>query len=235
MLTIATWLWGTKFSADDVAKLVGGLRRNLRRPFRFLLIADRPFSHARDYRYVDSMIFSVAEIPPEDRYLLERPGCLARLRMFDPVWQQAVQIDDRLVCVDLDTVITGELDPLFARVEPFVIMQGGNAANPCPYNGALMMLRRGCNPHVWREFSIDAVAKTPFFEFPDDQGWLAAKLPGAAGWKCGSESGVYVFRKPGWPESTNELPAGARLVTFNGRRQPAGFAQLPWVEKHWRP
>jgi hypothetical protein len=148
---------------------------------------------------------------------------------------------DRIVNIDLDTVITGEIDPLFDRPEPFVILQGGNASNPNPYGGALIMLRAGAHPEVWTDFSVEAASRVPYFEFPDDQGWIWHKLPNAAGWKCGAGSQVFVFRKPGWPGWANKrdshpndaLPKGARLVTFSGGRSPEKFKHLDWVKNNW--
>jgi hypothetical protein len=136
------------------------------------------------------------------------------------------------VCIDLDTVITGPLDGLFDRPENFIILQGANASNPCPFNGSLMMLRAGARPDVWRDFSLKAAGSVPFFEFPDDQGWLWHKIPDAAGWKAGSESGVYAFQKPGWPKD-DRLPADAKIVAFPGWRDPSKFANEPWVRQHW--
>lgn len=145
---------------------------------------------------------------------------------------------DRIVQIDVDTIITGSLDSLFDRDDDFVIMQGGNASNPCPYNGAMWMQRAYTNEHIYSDFSLTAAAKIPYDSFPDDQGWFAHKLPNAAGWKCGRDTGVYVFRKPGWPSFVDasigdDLPRGARLVTFSGRRTPEGFKHLDWVKRHW--
>lgn len=215
MLTVLAWQWGDKFAPEDVARLERGLRRHIEAPFRFLLVTG------------DSIW---------DRELTERKGCFARLRMFDPKWQQAHGINpgDRIVQIDLDTVITGALDPLFDRPEPFVVMQGANAFNPCPMNGALQMLRAGAHPEVWSDFSFEAAAKTAHYEFPDDQGWLWAKLPNAAGWKVGPEHGIYVYQKRGWPggKSNSELPDGARLVTFINKH-PSDVANLDWVKANW--
>lgn len=229
MLTVLTWLWGTKFALADVAKLIGGVKRNLKQPYRFVLVTD-------DIRRDGIEDLGVDLVPIiRDRYLLELRGCFARLRMFDPAWQKIAGVDDKLVCIDLDTVITGPLDPLFDRPEPFVIMAGGNASNPCRFNGALMMLRAGAHPDIWGEFSVDAAGKLPFYEFPDDQGWLWAKLPDAAVWTCGTETGVFVFLKPGWPETRSlNLPPGARLVTFSGSRNPEKFKHLGWIKNNWR-
>jgi hypothetical protein len=153
--------------------------------------------------------------------------------MFDPEWQARHGLTGRIVSIDLDAVITGPLDPLFDRPEPFVILHGGNAANPCPFNGSMFMLRAGAHPDVWRDFSLTRAEEAPRHEFPDDQGWLAYRLPKAAGWTIGEVSGVYCFHKPGWP-SGDALPAGARLVAFPGRRDPSQFTHLEWVKENWR-
>lgn len=238
-LVICTWLWGNKYSLNDVAKLHGGVRRNLRQPFRFVVVTDQVDSPEVRSGKGGPMEFRPIDI--EDLYLLRVKGCFVRLRMFSPEWQSRMGVTDRLVCMDLDSVVTGGLDPVFDRPEKFVIMQGGNASNPCPYNGAMMMLRPGAHPEVWEDFSLEKARQIPFFEFPDDQGWIAYKVPGAAAWKCGLGSSVFVFRKPGWPSYdvkmrrsiVDALPTGARVVTFSGGRSPAQYEELPWVRKHW--
>lgn len=242
MLTVLTWWWGNKFDIADVNKLAAGVARNLKQPYRFACIHDKGFPD-----FSEAVHCSWPILDPE---LTKIKGCYARLRMFDPAWQRMYpcntdiygnEIADRIVCIDLDTVITGALDPLFDRPEPFVILQRGNAANPCLNNGALMMLRPGAHPEVWSDFSVEAASKVPFFEFSDDQGWLWAKLPHSAGWNCGPESGAYVCLKPGWPgwspdlcSMKTDLPKGARLVTFSGWRSPEKFKHLEWVAKNWR-
>lgn len=234
MLTVVTWLWGDKFGPDDVAKLAAGVRRHLNQDYRFVCVTDHE-------EYFSAGIWSqrisgeVISTPIWDRDLLSTKGCFARLRMFDPGWQEELCVDDRIVNIDLDTVITGPLDPLFDRPEPFVIMQGANAVNPCPFNGALQLLRAGAHPEVWSDFSLEKAKAVPFYEFPDDQGWLHHKLPGAAGWRVGPEHGIYVYQKPGWPggKAETKLPAGARLVTFINKT-PKDVLHLDWVRENYR-
>lgn len=211
-LIVSTWLWGDKYGPDHVARLARGVRKHLCQEHRFCVF--NPY--------------------PQDVALTQMPGCFARLRMFDRQWQKVhgLKEGDRLVGMDLDTVITGPLDSLFDRDEPFVILQGANAANPCPFNGSLQMLRAGAHQEVWSDFSLEAAKTMPFYEFPDDQGWLWHKLPDAAGWKAGPDSGVYAFQKPGWPRG-EALPADARLVVFPGWRDPSKFTHLPWVKDNW--
>jgi hypothetical protein len=207
-LILTTWVWGDKYGPDYIAKLEGSIARNMTEPYEFRVIrTDDPLIHEK--------------------------GCFARLRAFDPYWQaeQGFMPGDRIVCMDLDLVVTGSLDGLFDRPEPFVILTGVNSSNPCPYNGSLWMLRAGYRADVWGDFSLEAAAKVPFDSFPDDQAWMAAKLPDAGAF--GPETGVYGFHKPGWPKGEH-LPKGARIVAFPGWRDPVGFQHLDWVKQHWR-
>lgn len=209
MIHVTTWLWGQdKYGIEDVSRLRDAVGRHLSRPHRFLCVRT-------------------------DDSLTKVKGCLARLRMFSPAWQAAhgIKEGDRIVLMDLDTIVTGGLDPTFDRLEPFVIMKGANAANPCPFNGALQLLTAGYRPDVWQDFSLEAAAEIPFHSFPDDQGWLWHKIPDAAGWTVGLEHGIYVYNKPGWPGG-DDLPQGARLVTFINKH-PSQFTHLPWVREHW--
>src|SRR5262245_7269244 len=106
-LTIATWFWGTKYRGDYISRLQYGLKKHLKEPHRFV----------------------VFEPYPGDEKLYA--GCLCRLRMFSHHFQKhyCLEPGTRLVCLDLDLIITGWLDALFDRSESFVILQGANAAN----------------------------------------------------------------------------------------------------------
>lgn len=224
MLTVCTWLWGDKYSVADVWRLKRGVFRHLQQPHRFMVMTERERP---------AYILSGAERHAiKDPELTKIDGCFCRLRMFDYGWQQNRNIDDRLVCMDLDVVITGPLDQLFDRPETFVILAGANSTNPCPFNGSLMMLRPGHHGELWTDFSLEAAQKVPYYEFPDDQGWIAAKLSCAATWRVGTKSGVYAFKKPGWPPG-DELPRDAKMVVFPGKRSPRKFTNLEWVKKHW--
>jgi hypothetical protein len=210
-LTIATWIWGTKYSGSYIARLQRGLRLHLKQPFRFVVFEPYPG---------DEKLFA---------------GCFVRLRMFSQAFQKhyCIEPGTRLVCLDLDIIITGELDPLFDRPQSFVIFKGANAANPCPFNCSVMMVKAGQHGELWDAFSLEQAAKIPYYEFPDDQGWIHHMVPSAAAWEVGPMSGIYAFRKPRWPKD-DRLPADARIVAFPGHRDPSQFIYLPWVAEHWR-
>ncbi len=216
MLTVATFLWGTKYSLDYVKRLVGSVKRNLKEKHQFLLCTDNLYRKGLD-KLDDVRIVPIIRDEP----LLREKGCFARLRLFDPEWQR-----------DRDSVVTGPLDELFCRPTQFSILQGANSQNPCPYNGSIWMLRAGYRPDVWSDFSLEAAAKVPYYSFPDDQAWFAAKLPDAPGWQVGPRSGIYAFKKPAWPKG-NDLPKDARMVVFPGWRDPSNFTGLSWIKENW--
>lgn len=228
MLTVCTWLWGDKYPGWYVDRLIASLDRNIHQDFRSVLITNQPVNGGADW---------VLPIDQADRDLLYLPGCLARIRMFDRQWQiksgipEWVNTAARIVCIDLDAVITGQLDQLFDRDDEFTILQHVNSTNPCPFNGSLWMFRSGIRHDVWGDFSVAAVRKVPYHAFPDDQGWLHHKFPNAAAWT--GEDGVYAFKKRGWPDG-DALPANARVVAFPGWRDPSKFTHLDWVKENWR-
>lgn len=226
MIHVVAFMWGQKYGVEYVDRLAAGLRRQMRHRFRFVVVAENPETRRLKVQTIP--------IPKQDMPLLTVPGCFARLRLFDPVWQEQNHFyeGDKILSLDLDLIITGSLRPLLEQIgdATFKILQDVNTSNPCPYNGSVWMLRAGTHRNVWYDFSLAAARKVPFFEFPDDQGWFAAKIPDAGAWTA--KSGVYAFQKRGWPLG-NELPPNAAIVAFPGSRDPSKFTHLPWVQKHW--
>lgn len=173
-------------------------------------------------------------INEEDAPLLALPGCLARMRMFDPEWQERIgaQSGDRIINIDIDCVITGSIDHLFDRYNEFTIMQGFNSTNPCPFNGSLWTFRAGERHDVWTDFSLTAFEKfnVPIHAIADDQGWLHFKFPKAKAYS--PQNGVYCFKKKTWTTG-KQLPEGACVVAFPGRN-PAKYQELDWVKANWK-
>lgn len=225
MLTIAAWLWGDSYGEHYVRKLASAVKRNLKQPHRFICITDR-------HRHLPG----IEQVQFQDKQGLTKiPGCFSRLQLFNPAFQElcCIKPGDRVANLDLDMVVTGPLDLLFLRDDDFTILQGINTTNPCPYNGSIWMLRAGARPDVWSDFSLENYHDigVRYHAFPDDQGWFDYMMPGAGAW--GPETGVYGFKKQGWP-SGDDLPPNACIVAFPGWRDPAKFSHLKWVAENWR-
>lgn len=209
-LTISAWNWGTKYGPEYVDRLRAGVARNLRQPHEFRVFTPEP----------------------EDLYLTEIKGCFCRLRIFDPEWQarNGFKPGDRILNLDLDLIVTGALDELLSRPEPFAILSGVNSANPCWANGSVWWTTAGYRADVWTDFSVEAANELPAYEFADDQLWLAHKLPDAG--RITAADGVYGFQKKFWPKG-EALPKNASIVAFPGWRDPSGWAHLDWIKEHW--
>lgn len=211
MLRILTWTWGTKYAPHYVERLRSAVARNLEQEHEFIVCRPKP----------------------QDEHLTKIPGCFARLRTFDPAWQHehGIEPGDRIVCMDLDMVVTGPLDGLFDRPETFCILQGVNSSNPCRYNGSVWMLRAGHHADVWHKFTLRAASDIGFFIYPEDQRWMEHMIPDAGAF--GPHTGCYGFQKPRW-NTGDRLPGNARLVAFFGKRDPVDYRHLDWVKEHWR-
>lgn len=232
MLRIVTFWWGDKWGPEYARRLLAGVKRNLKQPFEFIVATDGTLTEKAAALHLGPGSTVTRILDPD---LTQLRGCFARMRLFDAGWQRELSFErgDKIVCLDLDIVVTGALDRLFRGNHEFRIMQGYNATNPCPFNGSMWMFRVGERHDVWTDFSLENYSKRnlPYHAFPDDQGWLHHKFPDAAAFTV--SDGVYAFKKLGWGAAGRRvLPIGARVVAFPGR-DPAKYPQCDWIVKNW--
>jgi hypothetical protein len=139
----------------------------------------------------------------------------------------------RLVSIDLDMVIVGDLEPLFDRDDEFIAW-GESDFKAQKFCGSLWMLKTGTRPRVWTEFNpktSPARARAAGCR-GSDQAWLSYMLPDAATW--GKRDGVYSWRKHIKPAG-GALPHDARVVAFHGKEDPwlGRCQQYEWVRNHY--
>lgn len=231
MLTVLTWLWRqpgcrTQYTAAHVNVWAAMIRRHLTIPHRLACVTDIPEG-----------IESGVEIirPPEGIGALhtrswpkDKPSCYRRISMFR---SDAAEIfGERFVQIDLDVVIGGNLDALFDRPEDIVLFRGTSGKRP--YNGSMTLLRAGCRPHVYDEFTFAGAEEASRIYVGSDQAWMMHKLgPDEATW--GEEHGVwwygstYLKRKPS--------PGEVKMLFFPGRDKPWNLSHVDYYTKdHYR-
>lgn len=236
MLEVITFKWKnaayrSKFSAHTVNTLRAMVARHYPRPHRFTCITDDAEGLHTKVRAFPLWPDLGDMISPHGR---QNPSCYRRLRLFAPDAADLIGAD-RFVWLDLDTVITGDMTPIWERPEDFVAWRGTAGLNP--YNGSMIMLKAGARPHVWTEFdparSPLAARKAGFIG--SDQAWIAFRLgPKEATWT--EADGVYSWRMK-LRRNRGILPADARIVFFHGHADPWHpwtQQQAPWVKEHWR-
>jgi hypothetical protein len=233
MLSVLTFLWRDegyrwneyfRYGPDHVNRLASAVRRNLAMNHEFVCVTDNPTGIDEGIRIVP-MWDDLTDIKT-------RWGVgYRRLKVFAPEMEET--FGERLVWLDLDTVIVGELDPLFDRREDFMIWKDVNPTTP--YCASLLMTTPGARPQLWTEFdpALSPWAARKKGYVGTDQAWIGHCLgPDEATWSA--DDGVYSYRYD-LLEGDRSLK-GARIVFFHGQIDPSQpeFQQLDWVRENWR-
>ena len=233
--TIATYYWqpdpGSKFCApytsDDVRRLRDMVARNLTVPHEFAVITDRPeaFQHDATIRAI-----------PIDRATHVPGTCFVRLMSFHPEGQSI--FGDRLIQIDLDTIIVGNMDHLLERDEDLILWSNPTRHPKRPgraiYNTSFLSHRPGSLADIWKVFT--GLNEAQRRGWKDDQ-WLLSELFGET---CptfnGARDGIYRIARKDTPGSgvDGELPDNACIVFFTGSNgkwaNPEIRAANPWIE-----
>lgn len=241
MLSVVTWLWNDeeyrynhlfRYGAAHVDKFFRAVDRNLKLEHENVLITDAP-SHVQ-WSNVDRVIPLWPDFRNLPGWRGKGHGCWHRLKAFDH--NVGRKIGNRFVWFDLDTVITGELDPILDRPEDFVVLRDANP--PTPYCGSMVMMDAGARQSVWEDFCADPSAAIAASRglIGTDQAWMGRHLSDSeAVWD--TSHGVYNFQHDIERKHNGELPSNARVVFFTGPRdpsQPELQSRHPWIKEHWR-
>lgn len=238
VLSFVTFKWKpvtgyrSTFGPETVNVLASMLRRNYTKPSRVICVTDDPAG-------IDS---SVEIVPLWNDYASvpsphggRNPSCYRRLKLF--ARDAGETFGERIVSIDLDCVITGNIEPLFAGNEDF--RMAGDTAKRTPYNGSLMMLRTGAHPDVWEAFNPTTSPQKGrrLGYVGSDQAWIGAALgPNRPKWT--RADGVYSFRNQIAPPNGNgQLPQDAKVILFHGHRDPWGPGmgqRFPWIAAHYK-
>lgn len=239
MITVVSWKWRPKpgYRSEFTARAVNVHRAMFERflPVRheYVCITDDPTGIDPRVRVIP-LWDDLADIPSPHGG--NNPACYRRLKAF--ARDAGDWLGKRILSVDLDVVVTGDLRPLVRRPEEFVIW--GDTNPTTHYNGGLWLLAAGARPQVWEKFdqAHSPRAARAAGQFGSDQGWISHCLgPGEA--RFGRRDGVYSFRNDlnGDRGQPKPLPQDARIVLFHGQLDPwdsAARARHPWIADYWR-
>lgn len=242
MLTVVTWKWlkigyRSSFTAEHVNTLKAMVARHYPDPHRFVCVTDDSAGLDEDIETIE-IGDELARI--KNPSWPKGPSCYRRLRMFS----HEFGFGPRIVSLDLDTVITGDLRPIFNRPEPMVLW-----ADPLfpqrMYCGSMVLFNAEAFDFLYRQFDPDVSPRLAHEAgcMGSDQGWISYKLgPNMPVWTA--QDGVYSFRvhfqgkdrKISAPPR-HDLPGNARIVFFHGAKDPWHpdvQRQYPWITDHWR-
>ena len=235
MISVVTFKWKprngyrSKYPPEVVNTLRSMVQRHYQKPHRFICVTD-------DAEGLDSDVEVVplwndhAELPNPS--FKTGPSCYRRLKVFSREIGEV--LGERFVCMDLDTVICGDLSPVLDRTEDFIAWR--NPDPKWPLNGSMFMLTAGARPQVWETFDPKTSPKASHAArcYGSDQGWMSYVLgSGEATW--GPEDGFYSYQQH-ISKSGNRLPGDAKVVMFHGHWDPWDMeAQkvAPWIKEHY--
>lgn len=246
MLTVACWYWldparqrSYTFTPEDVRIWNRMIARNLTIPHRRVCITHRP-------DLIDFM-----ETVPLDMAKHVPGTCTVKLMAWRPDIESV--LGKRIVSMDIDCVVTGNLDPLFDRPEDVVLWKNPNyepGGRRGFYQGSMQLLTAGARPYLWEDFEPN---KTPLWlnrRFGGaEQCWISERLNTSfpdQGWDWNEAywteaDGVYgAGRLVGGRQDRgiqSELPGNARIVFTPGDRTPgqrATQSSHPWIGEHYK-
>lgn len=227
MLTIITWYWQqpdgrAKYTAFDVNFWAAKVRQNLTIPHRIACVTRHTEGIDRSIDIITPPTdFEHVRIPTWGEHL---PQCLRRLAMFRPDAERI--FGKRFVCMDLDSLPCGPLDPLFEEDVDFRICRGTSSERP--YNGSMIQMEAGSRPQVYNHFTPEGAAEAGRKFVGSDQAWISHILGwGERTWSA--EHGVHF-----WPKALQSDEQDRRVVFFAGRVKPRQAAERnEWVRSHY--
>jgi hypothetical protein len=230
-VSIVVWLWkgNRAYTPEHVNVCAKMFRRHLSIPHRFICITDQLEGFSDDVNVLPIPMaaenLGLLRTPENPNF----PSCYRRLWMFS---EEAKVLGDRVLMVDVDLVLTDNIDHFFENDALFVGWQpiaswGGTER----LGGGMYLLTTGSQTHVYNDFngrkSIIEARNAGFRG--SDQAWISYKLAG----RCPvfpADSGIYSVRD--FNDGRNPLPVNACLIHFNGHRKPWD-GHLHWLAQHW--
>jgi hypothetical protein len=241
MITFVLWKWmqpapRTVYTSEHVNVMAGMIAHNMKgAKYRILCVTD----HAAGLRCESYPLWDDLSDTPNasGRHL---PSCYRRLRLYDADTQRqmGIQRGDRIVSIDIDTIVTGDLKPLVALPHRYVGWELRGPKHDRVFNGSLQMFNAGDLQEIWSTFDpvkSPRVANEAGY-FGSDQAWLSYNLVGKAG--------SFGLRYPvvaSYPNNTvpmGQLVAQTKLIFFHGRMKPwypQAIKDTPLIERYWRP
>lgn len=231
-LTVVCWKWNqknyrTQFTANHVNTLKNMVERNLKIPYRFVCVTD-------DSNGIECETIPLWESPNIIGIPEGKPNCYRRLKAFS---KDAKDIfgTDRILSIDLDTVIVSDITPLVDTTRDFTIW--GDTSLTTYYNGSFWLLKCGSRAQVWETIHSESYIETQKKRFiGSDQAWISNVLgPKEKKWTCAD--GVYSFKNHIKKQRKVDLPQNARIVFFHGIHDPSDIEiqeTYTWVKTHYK-
>lgn len=212
MLNVICWKWdGTRsYDPEHVNVLHYSVRKHCPADMRFWCITDNPEGLHKDILTYDINLIDRRDILPG-----EHGNTCVKLWAFSAEAAQA--IGGRIMVLDIDAIVCGDLGRLLKRKEDFVGWRDTHKFGHCRYQGGLYLMTAGTRAHVWDTFGghesrLEARAQG---YSGNEQAWMSYIM--------GKEA--YFTRADGiWKQNAYDRakPRDAVVIQYNG------IGKKPW-------
>jgi hypothetical protein len=202
-LTVACVEWGNYLGrgGEYIDKLQAGVARHLKAEHSFTVI--RPEG--------EPLHPGLVPLTPKER----TAGTWQKLAMFRPG-----RFKGRVLYLDLDSVITGPLDPLVAQCGAVHLKHWGWDRN-VHAGGCLVWDHGEFSDRIWRAFHSGVAQK-----FVNDQEWMT-------GLNCWPALPAHLVRSYRY-HCKQGVPDLCSIVAFHGRPKPHELPADDWIHDHWK-
>lgn len=204
---------GGVFTPKYVHRLKDMVANNIQYSFRFVCLTD----------YVTSYFRSDINIVP---FWVDFPLKWCKINLWNPY----NSFLDRILYLDLDSVVLGDLTPVVDFPHDFGIVKQwkkigsryGRSRN-LNYKSALMVWDHNARPELWHDFSLGILDR-----FVGDQDWIGERLPDEYTFP------VEWFNEQRYFKKESDVPDGCKVlgITDHGKNEEA-IRQQPWLQKYW--
>ena len=200
MLNVVCVEWGNYLSrgSEYVLKLRSMVERNLSAPHRFVCMTEAPDRHPG----VECVALAMGLTGWWNKIEAFKPGLF----------------DGEVLYLDLDSVVTGPLEPLAAAKGILHLDRWGWDRKV--YGSGVMRWRAGEHSDIWSSFTPDVPRK-----FEGDQNWITS----LGGWPALPDGLCVSYRY----HCKKGPPPGASVIAMHGLPKPHEIS-AEWVKQAWR-
>jgi hypothetical protein len=148
----------------------------------------------------------------------EYPGWWGKINVLNP--------PERIVFLDLDTIITGNVDFLFEYQGSFAILR--DFYRPDGFGSAVMGISPGFGRNIVESFAL--TSKHVMKSFAGDQNFIEFHVKHADLWQDLYPGKIKSFKA----DNLEAGPKGASIVCLHGQPKNLDLLHLDWVRENWR-
>lgn len=231
MINVVCLKWGTKYGSEYVNRLYKAVTRHTTIPFTFHCFTENPVgidqgvvTHPLPYQGLD--------------------GWWNKLYLFS----KDVPLTGRVFFIDLDTLITGNIDQLLQHNTGFVVLRdfftgiAKTVIGNDNMGSGLLSWETGQHTHIWNTFAADPHRAIQSLHPHGDQKWVQRQQTDRLYWQDLFPNQVVSYKV----HCRDGLPADARVVCYHGKPSiPESINNTtkaqwwvinpaPWVADHWK-